>query len=73
MKKRRGNPNWCKRESCVAFSLSTFEYEVRALGLSPENYAGSRALRNWARKNKDHRYILPELLTAWGFAVASEA
>lgn len=70
--KKRGNPNWCRRESVVAVSLSSFEYEVRTLGLSPENYAGSFALRDWARRNKDHRYVPPDLLMAWGFAIDSE-
>jgi hypothetical protein len=73
MRKHRGNPNWCKREPIVAVSLSTFEYEVRALGLSPENYAGSPVLRDWAFKNKDHRYVPPELLKAWGFTIDSES
>lgn len=73
MKKRRGNPNWFRRESVVAASLSTFEYEVRALRLRPENYADSPELRDWAQKNKDRRYVPPELLTAWGFALDSEA
>jgi hypothetical protein len=69
MKKRCGNPNWFRCESVVAVSLSSFEYEVRTLGLSPENYAGSRALRDWAEKNKDRRYVPPELLMAWGFVL----
>lgn len=73
MRKHRGNPNWFKRESIVAASLSTFEYEVRALGLSPENYEGSPALRDWALKNKDRRYVPPELLKAWGFTIDSES
>jgi hypothetical protein len=72
MKKRRGNPNWFKPESFVAVSLSSFEYEVRTLGLSPENYAGSGALKDWAQKNKDHRYVPPELLLAWGFVLDPE-
>lgn len=72
MKKRRGNPNWFRCESVVAVNLSSFEYEVRTLGLSPENYAGSRALRDWAQKNKDHRYVPPELLLAWGFVLDPE-
>ena len=73
MRKRRGNPHWGKPGSLVAISLSTFEYQVRALGLSPEDYVRSRALKQWVLKNKEHRYVPPELLRAWGFAIDTAA
>ncbi len=46
---------------------SDFEYLVDELGLSPEQCVASDVLRDWARKNKDSRYVPPELLAAWGF------
>jgi hypothetical protein len=46
-----------------------FEGVVARLGLSgkPEAWARSRALKNWTRTHKHHRYIPEELLRAWGF------
>jgi hypothetical protein len=52
---------------------SSFEHVVATLGLSPEEYASSIALRDWARKNKDHKYVPSELLQAWGFNVDTRA
>ncbi len=45
---------------------------VKSLGLSPEQYASSAPLRAWAEKNKDQKYVPPELLEAWGFEAKSE-
>ncbi len=45
---------------------------VKSLGLSPEQYVGSARLRAWAEKNKDQKYVPPELLEAWGFEAKSE-
>src|SRR5438552_1278104 len=66
MKKRRGNPNWFRCESVVAVSLSSFEYEVRTLGLFPENYAGSLALRDWIRRNKGSQVCASGLVGGLG-------
>jgi len=46
---------------------SEFERVVEALGLSPDEYLDSSALREWVRQNKDHKYVPTELLKAWGF------
>jgi hypothetical protein len=74
MPKHRGNPNWCRPQSSgVAPSLSTFEHVVRSLGLTPEKYIDSSELKQWVIQNKDHKYVPPELLTAWGVEVKSEA
>ena len=51
------------------FGESTFEHLAARLGLTPEEYEGSPALREWARRNKNERYVPPELLRAWGFTV----
>lgn len=49
--------------------VSTFEHLVRRLGLSPAQYASSAELKEWVRKNKDERYVPPQLLDLWGFEV----
>ena len=46
---------------------SEFERVVEALRLSPQEYLTSSALREWARQNKDYKYVPCELLKAWGF------
>ena len=51
---------------------SAFEYIVRHLRLSPEEYATSAALKEWVRKNKDHKYVPSQLLEAWHFDVDEE-
>src|SRR5579859_2653044 len=48
---------------------STFEHVVRRLNLSPEKYASSRELKEWVRRNKDEKYVPPQLLEAWDFDV----
>ncbi len=48
---------------------SSFEEVVRALSLSPEQYADSPELRAWVERNKDIRYVPQELLTAFGLTV----
>ena len=67
----RGNPNWTTPQpaTITPAGASSFEHVVATLGLSPEEYAGSVALRDWAWKNKDHKYVPSELLQVWGFHV----
>lgn len=48
---------------------STFEHLTARLGLTPEKYEDSTALKEWVRRNKNERYVPPELLEAWGFTV----
>jgi len=71
---RRGNPNWTKPQllSVGAPKPSTFDETVRRLRLSPDQYETSDALREWARENKDQKYVPLDLLEAWGFIVDSE-
>ncbi len=70
---RRGNPNWGRPEPPqIHFGLSDFESLVKSLGLSPEQYVSSAPLRAWVEKNKDQKYVPPELLEAWGFEAKSE-
>ena len=49
--------------------VSTFEHVARRLHLSPEKYANSRELKEWVRKNKDHKYVPLYLLELWGLEV----
>ena len=48
---------------------SSFDDVVKALGLSPEQYAYSAELRAWVQRNRDLKYVPPEVLTAFGFTV----
>jgi len=52
---------------------SSFERVVATLGLSPAEYVNSAELKEWVRRHKDHRYVPPELLAAWGFTVNVDA
>lgn len=72
---RRGNPNWTKPQSLNLGPArpSTFEETARQLRLSPDQYLTSDALREWARKHKDEKYVPVDLLEAWGFSVNTES
>ena len=74
MKKKRGNPNWGKPDvlSAVDVQPSSFEQMVRKLQLSPDQYVSSVQLKEWARKNKDQKYVPSDLLKAWNFEAASD-
>jgi len=73
MSKQRGNPNWGKPAPYLLGStVSSFDSLVKTLGLSPEEYESSSALKSWVVKNKDHKYVPPKLLEAWGLKSASE-
>jgi hypothetical protein len=54
------------------FAESSFERVVDTLKLSPEQYQSSAELREWVLRNKDHKYVPPELLKAFGFQVNLE-
>ena len=72
MSNRRGNPNWGKPETSIGtITLSAFEHRAHSLRLSPEQYEASPELKEWARKNKDQRYVPLDLLEDWGFTVKS--
>ena len=44
----------------------TFETVAQALGLTATEFEGSIPLREWANRNKDHKYVPLDLLEAWG-------
>jgi hypothetical protein len=73
MSKPRGNPNWCQPllSSDSTPVVSAFELQAKKLGLRPHQYVNSEPLREWARRNKDQRFVPSELLLAWGFNSSS--
>ena len=73
MAKKRGNPNWGKPAVGMPGAVATsFEEVTAALGLSPEGFESSIPLKEWVRRNKDHKYVPPDLLELWGFTVNGE-
>jgi len=68
MRMQRGNPNWGKAKSLTAVPriLTAFEQTVRNFNLQPAQYLQSEALRDWAQRNRDSKYIPESLLKAWG-------
>ena len=75
MAPQRGTPNSnrSRATSSPPFSESSFERVVDSLKLSPEQYQSSSELREWVLQNKDHKYVPPELLKAFGFQVNLES
>src|SRR6266496_3126469 len=73
MARRRGNPNWGKPEPIgpVTPTVTEFEQVVREFKLQPDQYLRSTRLREWARRNKNSKYIPEPLLEAWGFEIES--
>jgi predicted metal-binding protein len=73
MAKRRGNPNWGKPEPIgpVVPTITSFEQVVKEYKLTPDQYVRSTRLREWARRNKNSKYIPEALLEAWGFEIES--
>ena len=53
-------------------SLSDFEYVIKNLQLSPEQYVDSVELKDWVCRNMNHKYVPQDLLMAWGLTVKSE-
>ncbi|PYX62077.1 MAG: hypothetical protein DMG74_21705 [Acidobacteria bacterium] len=72
MGKRRGNPNWGKPDIRTVPVATSFEEIVNTIGLSPGEYEGSGVLKEWVRRNKEHKYVPTDLLKVWGFSVKSE-
>ena len=67
MSRKRGNPNWCKPSmATLIVTPPTFETVAQALGLTANEFEGSIPLREWANRNKDHKYVPLALLEAWG-------
>ena len=74
MAPQRGTPNSSRpgATNVPAFSESSFDRVVDSLKLSPDQYQSSTELREWVLRNKDHKYVPPYLLKAFGFQVNLE-
>ena len=67
------NQNWGKPLIFAPVAeQSDFEHMVGRLNLRPHEYKDSAQLREWAFRNKDQKYVPPDLLQAWGFKVRAE-
>jgi len=67
---KAGNPNWGKPEvEPVVPTVTQFELKARELGLLPDQYVRSEALRDWVQRNRNIRYVPEPLLEAWGFEI----
>ena len=66
MAKRRGNPNWGKPEPIgpVVPTVTSFEQIVKEFKLTPDQYIRSTRLREWARRNKNSKYIPAAIIEA---------
>ena len=75
MKKKRSNPNWGKPElhSTLLVQPNSFEEVAKKLRLSPTEYESSIQLQEWARNNKDQKYVPSTLLQAWGLGVKEDS
>jgi hypothetical protein len=73
MGKRPGNPNWGKTDQGgpVVLSPTSFEHIASVYGLTPDQYLSSSRLREWARLNKNSKYVPENLLEGWGLKVDS--
>jgi hypothetical protein len=49
--------------------IQLFEKTVEEYELTPDQYLQSSQLREWARRNKNSRFIPETLLKAWGFEI----
>ncbi len=56
----------------VVPTLTSFEEAVKELKLQPDQYLHSTRLREWARRNKDSKFIPESLLQAWGFEIRKQ-
>jgi hypothetical protein len=74
MAPQRGTPNSNSPGALNTppLSASSFERVVDSLKLSPDQYQSSSELREWVLRNKDHKYVPPDLLKAFGFQVNLE-
>ena len=71
---RRSNPNWGEPmpSGPVLPTATSFEEAVKKLKLRPDQYVHSTRLREWARRNKDSKFIPESLLQAWGFEMKKQ-
>jgi hypothetical protein len=68
MSKRRVDRSWGTLGVVPTriLAASSFETLVTTMGLAPEDYKTSPELREWARINRDRKYVPSDLLREWG-------
>ena len=59
---------WVKGEVVPTLHLGAL---LNLFKLTPDQYIRSTRLREWARRNKNSKYIPEPLLEAWGFEIES--
>ncbi len=71
---RKGNPNWGQPmpSGPVLATATSFEEAVKRLKLRPDQYVHSTRLREWARLNRNSKFIPESLLQAWGFEIKKQ-
>jgi len=70
--RKRSNWNTTLPTPVIPVGPTSFELTVQELGLTPTQYKQSRELKSWVSKNKNSKYVPPDLLKAWGLAVNEE-
>lgn len=68
--RNKGNPNWGKPWDYTGSTPSSFEEEVRRLGLEEKDYKNSAALKEWVKRNKDAKFVPCDLLRASGLSAS---
>jgi hypothetical protein len=53
----------------VVPTITEFERVTREFKLRPDQYVRSIRLREWARQNKNSKFVPEPLLEAWGFEI----
>jgi len=71
MRRKHLNRSFTKPEAIgpIVFFPSSFERMIATLKISPKEYRSSPKLKEWVRRNKDHKYVHTELLQVFGFQV----
>ena len=74
MGRRGNNRNWGKPVPFgpVVPAVTSFEEAVKEIKLRPDQYAHSTRLREWARRNRNSKFIPESLLQAWGFEITKQ-
>ena len=76
-KKINGKASWkselgqTRAHGPVVPTVTSFEQIAKEFKLPPDQYIRSTRLREWARRNKNSKYIPEALLEAWGFEIES--
>jgi len=71
---RRANPNLGKPVPFgpVVPTITSFDEAVKELKLRPDQYVHSTRLQEWARRNRNSKFIPESLLHAWGFEITKQ-